>query len=223
MTFISDIISKLPVEIVFPLAITLALLPIIKFIADTIASKRSHNRELLQQMALHLEKYSQDQNKVSAFFIEEAARSRYGAHLLLSEILYFIEKSEPSHRLYDYSRHKPYVAIKDEKICFLGPASAIIKLNILNLTWKELKGYTLYFVYSFIGVITIFVITHYSVFWTILKWFLFVFFIGKAASELIVTDKMRDARKYVEGVNITQSTSEKLKVTHTKKPGSGFA
>ena len=201
MNFISDIISKLPTGIVFPLAIALVLLPIVKLLVDLKNSNRSHNRELLQQMVFHLEKYSKDKNKVSVFFIEEAARSRYGTPLLMSEIMYFLEKGESSYQLSEYSKHKPYVAIDGKKTCLLHPASAICKSKVFNVSWKELRGYSSYFLYGFIVTILIMVVLPLTPLWTILKWFVIAFFIIKAIRKLITTDKIRDARMYVENLS----------------------
>lgn len=201
MNFISDIINKLPTEVVFPLAIILVSLPIVRLLADLKNSNRSHNRELLQQMVFHLEKYSKDKNKVSVFFIEEAARSRYGTPLLMSEIIYFLENGESSYQLYEYSKHKPYVVIDVEKICLLQPASAICKGKVFNFSWKELRGYLSYFLYGLIVTILIMVVLPLTPLWTVLKWFVIAFFIIKAITKLITTDKIRDARIYVENLS----------------------
>ncbi len=201
MNFITDVISKLPTEIVFPLAIILVSLPIVRVLVDLKNSNRSHNREILQQLVVHLEKYSKDKNKVSAFFIEEAARSRYRSPLLLSEIMYFLEKNKGSHQLSDYSKHKPYVAINEEKISLVDPASAICNGKVFNVSWKEMWGYTSYSLYAYIGAILAFSILPLTPLWIILKWFAIAFFIIKAITKLTTTDKIRDARIYIENLS----------------------
>ena len=204
MNFISDTIAKLPIEIVLPLSVFLLSLPTIRVIVDLRNSNRSHNRELLQQIVHHLEKYSQDQNKVSAFFIQEAARSRYGTTLLLSEILYFLEKSGTSYNLNDYAKHKPYVTIQEGEICLLKPASAICKINMLNYSWGELKGYLSYFVYAFLSIYLVIAIPLPALVWTVVKWLLSIFFIGMAVNHLVNTFNTRDARRYVEELRDNQ-------------------